>query len=78
MKGDKNMLYFYCCELTNPEGEQMKVNGYTDLSGRIKKRQQLEELQDAIRQEIRKEFHRAKPHMNWKNAIIVFLAFNPL
>ena len=72
------MVYFYCCEATNPEGKQKKVNGYTDLSGRIKKRQQLEEVQVAIRQEVRQEFHRVEPHMNWENANIVFLAFNPL
>ena len=72
------MLYFYCCEVSNPGGKQKKVDGYTDLSGRIKKRQQLEEFQDAIRQEIRQEFQRAEPYMNWENATIVFLAFNPL
>lgn len=72
------MLYFYCCEATDTGGRHKKVDGFANLNGRIKKEKQLGEVQETIRQKVRQEFQRAEPYMNWENAKVVFLAFNPL
>lgn len=72
------MVYFWCCEVTNSEGIKKKVNGYVETGRKIREAFELKEVQSEVMRGLQPALHQAEPNMNWNDANIVFLAFNPL
>lgn len=76
MKGDKNMLYFYCCEVTNPKGSVRKMDGVAMANDNDA--MSILECQQVVKKLLSAKLSEVEPDQGWNDASHVFTAFNPL
>lgn len=56
-----------------------RVNGCMQVTKKIENEEELEKVQKAIVEKVRKELYEGdEPYRGWESANIMFLAFNPL
>lgn len=77
MKGGKNMLYFYCCDVYAEDKKTTEVYGGIECSERITTIEELEKIQSKVRYKIYKDYFQ-KSHWHIEDIRIIFIAFNPL
>lgn len=77
MKGDKNMLYFYCCEVTTKE-VMIRFDGSTEVTNRLQTSTECESVKKELRPKIISELKKRYPNISFDNANLIFIAFNAL
>lgn len=77
MKGGKNMLYFYCCDVLVKGNKITQLSGIVKCKRRINTIEEFEETQKEIRYEYFKGVSK-KTSMRLEDISLLFTAFNPL
>ena len=78
IKGDKNMLYFYCCEVMVRGDWSVKISGVQEIAREIKSTAEFKKAKEWIKQGIFESLSTEEPDLTLDNMQTIFTAFNPL
>lgn len=78
MKGGKNMLYFYCCDVMVRGEIIARMDGYDCLNKRIETIDEFNRAKELLKQDIFKVLSKQKDGLCINEMELLFLALNPL
>ena len=78
MKGDKNMLYFYSCEITSDTLESFRICGVIERGNKFINSDDFQitkkELDETLIHNLKEQF----PDLSFNSENVLYTAFNPL
>lgn len=77
-KGDKNMLYFYCCDVLVGQQTIARVDGVYSESQKVETEKQFSCLRGKIEKRVFGQILPQVEGLRMENMALLFRAFNPL